>query len=328
MQSELVIRLKSTLGFCVTGQAPSDAPHQVRERYGIAFGIVAAVIWGAYLAVSRHGISVGLTAADLAFLRYTTAGVLLFPWLLRNGPISLGGIGWLKGGLLAILAGPLFVLVGASGFLFAPLAHSAVIQLGTLTLMGIVLSAIIIGERPGARRILGIAVIVIGLSATAGPAMLLGGSTAWKGDLLFACAGTMWALFTVLQRRWQIAPIAATAVVSVLSALFYAPAYLLMFGFAKLLSAGPVTLAQQVIVLGLLSGVVALFAFARAVEYLGPGRASFFPAAAPAIAILLGIPISGEIPNIWQIVGLLLLTAGLLLALQGSGGRTALRTAS
>lgn len=35
-----------------------------RERYGFVFGMFAAVIWGGYLAVTRQGIAVGLTAAD------------------------------------------------------------------------------------------------------------------------------------------------------------------------------------------------------------------------------------------------------------------------
>jgi len=312
----MAARLRNTLGFCITGRAPAGASQQVRERFGIAFGLVAAFIWGAYLVVTRQGIALGMNAADLAFLRYATAGALLLPWLLRNGPLSLAGVGWLKGSLLALLAGPAFVLVGASGFLFAPLAHSAVIQLGTVTLMGIVLSAVMLGERPGSRRLSGMAVILLGLATTAGPGVLAAGSVAWKGDLLFACAGMMWAMFTVLQRRWQIPPIAATAIVSVLSGLFYGPGYLLTFGFKGLAPVGPMVLAQQIIVLGILSGVVALFAFARAVEYLGAGRASLFPALAPAIAIVLGIPVSGEIPTVWQVTGLLLLSAGLLLAIQ------------
>ncbi|MGO7733180.1 DMT family transporter [Rhizobium leguminosarum] len=283
-----------------------------RQRQGLALGLLAAIIWGGYLAVSRSGIAAGLTAADLAFLRYVPAGVLLLPWLVTHAPLNLAGVGWGRGVILTFLLGPLFVLVGASGFHFAPLAHSAVIQLGSVTLMGILLSALLTGDRPGRQRLVGMMIIIAGLAITAGPGLFEGGSSAWIGDLLFATAGTMWAAFAALQRRWNLPPIASTAAVSVLSCGIYAPSYLLFHGPENLLAVGPAVLAQQAIVLGLLSGVVALFAFARAIEYLGPGKASLFPALAPAVAILLGIPISGEIPNYGQIAGLILLSAGLL----------------
>lgn len=287
-----------------------------RERYGLVFGMSAAVIWGGYLAVTRLGVAAGLTAADLSFLRYTTAGLIMLPWLLRHQPLSLGGIGWFKGAVLALLAGPPFVLVGASGFNYAPLAHSAVIQLGSLTLMGIMLSVIITRERTTRRRLLGVAIIITGLAVTAGPALLDGSSDAWKGDLLFATAGSMWALFTVLQLRWKTTPMTATSVVSVLSGLVYSPAYLATHGLSNLLRVDGSMLILQTIVLGVLSGVVALFTFSRAIEYLGAARASLFPAFAPAIAILIGIPLTKEIPTLWQVVGLVVLSAGLLLAIK------------
>lgn len=298
------------------GGVSRPLPQAMRERYGLAYGAFAATIWGGYLAISRQGIAAGLTAADLAFLRYATAGLLLLPWFISHQPLKLAGIGWMKGGALALLAGPLFVLVGASGFNFAPLAHSAVIQLGSLTLMGILLSLLLTGERSGRRRLLGVTIIVSGLAITAGPDLLAGGSSTWKGDLLFAAAGTMWALFTVLQRRWTVSPIAATAVVSVISGLVYSSIYIATHDLSALLHVGPAILTQQVIVLGALSGVVALFAFSRAVQYLGPARASLFPAFAPAIAILIGIPLAGEVPTALQMAGLAVLSLGLILAIQ------------
>jgi drug/metabolite transporter (DMT)-like permease len=298
----------------IAGLLPAGR-HQSHARRGAAFGLLAAVIWGGYLAVSRQGVSAGLGAADLAFLRYSVSGLLLLPWLVQRSPHRLAGVGWRKGTTLALLAGPPFVLAGASGYRFAPLAHGAVIQLGVLTLMSILLARILVGEQLGGRRAAGLAVVIAGLALTTGTGMFHGSSRAWIGDLLFACAGSMWALFTVLQRRWAIAPLSATAVVCVLSGAVYAPLYLMHGGLAFLAKASPAMLTEQVLVQGVLSGVIALFAFARAVEDLGPGRAALFPALAPAVAILLGIPLSGEIPTGLQIVGLVILSGGLFIAL-------------
>ncbi|MEK7456341.1 MAG: DMT family transporter [Pseudomonadota bacterium] len=291
-------------------------PARRQERQGIVFGLVASLIWGGYIAVTHQGMSAGLTSWDLAFLRFAVAGIVLLPWWLSHAPLTLAGIGLMRGIVLALLAGPLFVLVGASGFLFAPLAHSAVIQLGMVTLMGILLARIFNAERQTGRRALGTAFIVAGLAVTAGPSLLLASSQAWKGDMLFALAGTMWAIFTVLQRRWKVDALAATATVSVVSALIYVPLYLFWKGGGRLLEVSPLLLLQQAVMLGVLAGGVALFAFGRAVQLLGAARASIFPALAPAVAILLGIPLSGTVPTPWQLAGLVTLSIGLLLGVQ------------
>ena len=48
---------------------------------------------------------------------------------------------------------------------------------------------------------------------------------------------------------------------------------------------------------------------------LGVSRAVLFPAIVPAVSVLIGIPIVGEIPGALQIAGLVLVTAGLLVTI-------------
>lgn len=286
--------------------------HSRKGLAGIGFGLIAAAIWGAFIAVSRQGIGAGLQAADLAFLRYLSAGLILLPWLLRQKISSLAGIGWSRGLLLSFLAGPAFVMVGASGYLFAPLAHGAVIQLGTLTLLTVVLATCLLKEALGLQRGVGVLILICGLIVTAGPTLFQTGSSAWRGDILFACAGAMWALFSILMRRWQVNALAATAVVSVLSALIYTPLWLI-FACVQRLQTVPLWLViEQVVVQGFFSGVVALFCFSRAVHLLGASRAALFPALAPGAAMLIGIPLTGDIPTTMQILGLLIVSSGLL----------------
>jgi drug/metabolite transporter (DMT)-like permease len=280
---------------------------------GALWGLTAVMVWGCYLAFTRAGVSAGQAPADLAFLRFATAGLMLLPWLLRHAPMRAAGIGWRRAVVLTLLAGPLFILVGAAGFQFAPLAHGAVVQPASLTLGGVLLGAWILKDRLTRNRVLGVALIVAGLGCVAGPGLLLGGPTALIGDALFATAGLMWAVFAVLQRRWSVAPLAATAVVSVLSLMVYAPAYLILRGPAALLALPTGTLAMQIIVQGVLSGVVAVFAFGRAVQLIGPARAAVFPALVPGVAILIGIPITGELPLAVQVSGLVIVTLGLLI---------------
>lgn len=285
------------------------------ETFGIALGVATALIWGSYLAMARAGINSGLAAPDIAFIRYSVAGAIMLPWLLVHQPASLAGIGWRRGVVLALLAGPLFVLIGAGGYRFAPLAHGAVIQPATLTCGAMVAAAIVFHERLTLARMVGLATILVGLVVIAGPGLFVGTAITPVGDAMFAAAGLMWAGFTVLSKRWGINPMASTAAVSVLSALVFVPVYLAIVGPDPLMAVPFRVLGPQIIVQGVLSGVVAVLAFSRAVQLLGTGRASVFAAMVPAAAILLGVPIVGEIPTVLQGTGLVVVTIGLLVAI-------------
>ena len=58
-----------------------------------------------------------------------------------------------------------------------------------------------------------------------------------------------------------------------------------------------------------------MIAYSQAIRVLGVSRAVLFPAMVPAVSILIGIPIVGEVPNTTQIAGLLLVTIGLMAAI-------------
>lgn len=281
---------------------------------GFALGLLAALIWGGYLALARAGVAAGLAASDIAFIRYTVAGLVMMPWLLAHQPATLAGVGWRRGLMLATLVGPLFILIGVGGYSYAPLAHGAVLQPAALTLAGMGLAALVLGDRLTRARLAGALVIVLGLAVIAGPGLLNGGALTPLGDAMFVAAGLMWAGFTVLTRRWGIAPLAATAAVSVLSVLIYGPLYLGFVGVERLLAQPLSVLVPQIVVQGLLSGVVAVIAFSAAVQRLGAGRAAVFPALVPAVAIVLGIPIAAEWPTSLQMLGLGIVTLGLVLA--------------
>ena len=237
---------------------PSWRPTPVQA--GIGFGLLAALIWGSYLALARAGANQGLTAHDIAFLRFAIADPIMLPFLLRHSPATLAGVGWRRAAVLVLLVGPLFILVGVGGYQFAPLAHGAVFQPAALTLGGMALAALLLSDALTRTRIVGAATIIVGLALIAGPGLLAGGSSAPLGDVMFVAAGLMWALFTALARRWQIGPMAATATVSVLSAAIYVPWFLTAETFDRLAALPVGALAAQVIVQGALSGVVAVIA--------------------------------------------------------------------
>lgn len=283
-----------------------------RESAGFAWGMVAALGWGGYLAFARVGVAGGLAPLDFALLRYGVAGLLLLPVLLRRNPLRLGGIGWRRGLLLAALAGPPFILASTLGYRFAPLAHGAVVQPAALTLGAMLLAVLLLGERVSRLRWAGLGVVLAGLAVVSGAGLADG---AWRGDLAFAAAGLLWAGFTVASRRFRVDALGATAVVSVLGGVASLGLWLGFGDPAAMLAQGWRVLALQAVVQGGVVGVLAVYAFAQAVARLGAARAAMFPAMVPAIAVLFGIPVTGEWPEPAQWLGLGIVLAGLPLAM-------------
>ncbi|PWS37456.1 EamA/RhaT family transporter [Falsiroseomonas bella] len=280
---------------------------------GLGWGFCAALIWGGYLAFARAGVVGGIAPLDFALLRYGTAALLVLPVLPRLGLRDLGGIGWRRGAVLALLAGPAFILLATWGYRFAPLAHGAVVQPAVVTIATMALAVLLLRETIAARRWLGVGVVIAGLALVSGAGM--GNAGAWKGDLLFAAAGLLWALFTIACRAWRVDAWHATVAVAVLGGAAIIPVWLWLGDAPALAAQGWSVIATQALVQGALSGVLAVFAFGRAVVLLGPARAAMFPAMVPALAVLAGIPVAGEWPEPVQWLGLTTVLCGLPLAM-------------
>lgn len=287
-------------------------PSQGKLIEGLFYGLIVAFLWGGWLAVSYQGIADGMSAWDLALIRYCTSGLLLCPLLVLNKAVY--HIHWHKSLLLSLLAGPLLLWFALGGYSDSPLVHGAFVQLAVLILCSMLLSMMILKEKFSWLWITGVVVLLCGLMLIVEPGWQ-SGLHYFYDDLMFALSGVMLAVFILLLRLWHISAMSALILVSVYSALFYVPLYLLFKGPWYLLMMDSALLWQQVLVQGFLSGVVALFAFSKAALCLGTRRAAIFPALSPAIALGLGMPFSGQLPGMTQYAGVLLLLSGFVVAL-------------
>jgi len=295
----------------------TSAPDPARrlQLHGLAWGLLAAAIWASYTVLARLGVKEGLNPGDLTFLRFAPGALIMAPLLWRWGWRDLGGIGWRRGLLLTLLAGPGFSLLFMTGFSLAPLAHGAVIAPACQMLAGLALSAWLAHQRWTRESAMGAGCVVLGLTFMGGDSLLQQQSGATLlGDLLFALAGFCWGMFGALSRRWAVDPMRVTGVVVVLSFLMFAPVFLLLTDLGRLAAAGPGMLAMQVLAQGLGAGLIAVLAFSRAVALLGSARAAFFGALVPGAASLLAIPVLGEIPTLLQVMGIAAVVGGLLVA--------------
>jgi drug/metabolite transporter (DMT)-like permease len=283
---------------------------------GIAGGIAASLCWATAFTMAKHGIANGMTPADLALHRFIWPGIALLPFLARQGLSDLGGVGWGRGLVLMLLAGPLQAFLAYFGFTIVPLGHGTVIQPATATVMGVLLSALILREHLSVTRIAGTAIIVIGLAVFGAEALATIGTHGAGGDLLFVGAGTLWAFFSVALRQWKVHGMHALAVVSVLSLLIIAPLHGIVFGYQSMIAAGLTENLIQALAQGLVGGALPIYLYAHSVSILGAGRASMFVALVPVFSVVLGIVLIGEIPTAMRLIGLAIVLIGFRFAMK------------
>lgn len=282
---------------------------------GLLWGLLAASIWATYSVLARLGIKAGLSPGDLTLLRFLPGALLMAPMLVYWGLRDLAGIGWRRGLILSVLAGPGFSLLFMTGFSLAPLAHGAVIAPACQMLGGLVFSAWLAKQPLTRESVVGAGFVVLGLAFMGGDSLLHGeGGLTLLGDALFVAAGFCWGMFGALSRRWRVDPLRVTGVVAVVAFVLFAPGFFALADLGRLASAGAGMLTMQLLAQGFGAGLVAVLAFSRAVALLGSGRAGFFGALVPGAASLLAIPVLGEVPTMLQVLGIVAVVAGLLLA--------------
>lgn len=280
---------------------------------GALYGLAAVSIWSGWIVVARLGLRTSLTPWDIAALRFGVAGLLLLPYVLRKG-VALERLGWI--GLVAIvLGGGAPVLLANAGLLFAPAAHAGALFPGVMPLMVALLAAAILGEQFTTTKKIGFALILPGVIAIAwGTGGAIGSQSI--GHALFLGSGLAWAGYTVAMRRARLDGLHAAAIAAVGALLLYLPVYLLVAGvtFTK---ASWSDIALQAIVQGLLTAIISLVLYGRAVNLLGASSGAAFAALCPAMTALMAIPILGEWATPMDWMAIISISAGVYIV---SGG--------
>lgn len=301
----------STLTLPLLGQSER---HQFAK--GIAVGLVAASIGALYTVYARWGIARGLSSPDLTVLRFGVAGVLMLPVFAmafrRDSAQFLQR--WRVWLLVALFAGTPFGLLMFGALQFAPPSHAAVFPFTAMSVMGMVLGAVVLGDRMTYRRVVGIVVVLMGLVLISG---VDASSLTWNaamGDAMFVIAGTLWASFGIVLRKYRLDPLLATSVISISALCTYAPAYFWLTGASGLMQAEPNVFWVEVLVQGVIAGAGTLYTYSKMVSLLGPSRAAVFPALAPGLAALMAWPVLGHVPAFLEAIGLLVVISGLIVA--------------
>jgi drug/metabolite transporter (DMT)-like permease len=202
-----------------------------------------------------------------------------------------------------------FIAFLAAGLTHAPVSHAVALVPGFMPVIAGLWVGLAQGVRHPPRRRLGFVLMAAGAAwivvATSGGDL--------RGHLFFLAASTCFAVFTMTARRLALPPFVATGVVAGVSAVGLLPVYLLA-PVGRIGAAPWSEIALQVVVQGLLAGLLAIYAYARAIRLLGMATASASVALVPPGATLVGWAVLGERPALGEAAAVLVVAAGVLAA--------------
>ena len=307
---------------------------------GVVAAVVTILIWTSFIVFARASAKLTLTPLDIVFARMLGAAIILVPWgfwlvrkmkhsskvldktgvdkaysLLGFSPLPLNTT--LILGFFGALA---YAPLAYAGFFFAPAAHGAVLMPGTLPLFTALVAAIILGERFTRQRALGLVFIACGGLMVGGASLQTAfqGGDVWLGDVLFVCASSVWAVYSVLARQYKVDAVQATIAITVFGAMIYLPVYGALAYLNWLpsliqshLGDAPIReIMLQMVIQGMGSVVISGISFTMMLKHFGPVRSTMLTALVPSLASLGAVFFLGE-PLYWNLI------AGLLLALAG-----------
>ncbi|QIB33382.1 DMT family transporter [Ancylobacter pratisalsi] len=306
------------------GSAADSAanPSPLSDRLvGYGCALLAVCIWGGWIVSTRHAVHGHLPPATVGWLRFIVPATVLAPAWIKVGL-------WPRRGLIPFVicflgAGGLFFLLVANAMRFVPAADVGPLLPGTMPLIVALVSVLVFREWLGTARAIGFIFIALGVVALNGRSLLYPEDGAWVGHLLLLCGAAMWAGYTLAFRRTGMKTVEIVGLVGLWSTVILTPA-----GLPGVVSAIQEGYGEEVlfqlVMQGVLSGVVALVAFGVAIERLGSSRAAAFTGLVPALAALIAVPALGEHPDTAAILGVVGTGIGVVLASGafGQGRRT------
>ncbi len=206
-------------------------------RSGLWAAVVTVIIWTAFIIIARASAQHSLLPLDITWARIVGASIILLPWSWwtvrkqRRAQPHTGSFGgfsplpWRITVVTGFFGGFAYAVLAYNGFFYAPAAHGSVLMPGSLPLWTSVLAVFLLGERLHGYRVIGLAMILTGDLLVGGSSLwnAFDGGTVWVGDLLFMAASACWSTYSVLSRRFQLQPVAATMAITCFAFFSFVP---------------------------------------------------------------------------------------------------------
>ena len=276
---------------------------------GYAFVLITMCIWGGFTLTARLNALWNISAWDIVALRFTLAFIILMPiliyrkecaFLLKKEPF-----------ILAMIGGVIYCLFAYSAFHYAPTAHAAIFLNGCIPICTAIVAYFLLQQAFDKHTWISLAIMILVLCVMSILMYQETGVPFGVGDGLFFISAILWALFTVLLRKYQLSAWHAMCGVAIWSAVIYVPVYLLFLP-KHLFVPEPIHLISQTLFHGIFVVIIATLTYVEAIKRLGAFKAGSITNLAPFIAAILAVPILGESLSLAMVLGLIGMAIGAL----------------
>ena len=278
--------------------------------------IIANVIWGAASPIFKFALQ-NIPPFILAFIRFFFAGLLLLPFI-KKFDISLSRKEWIE-----LILGAFFGISVNITFFFWGLQRTESINAPIIASSGPVflffLSVLFLKERPQLKIFIGMIVALIGVMLIILSPVLFDGKTFAFGELqgnLFFVLATLAAVMHPLLQKNVIAKIGSfkvTFVSFLIGTVTFLPFMLMEFRSWSIFQLN--IQGWTGILFGVfLSSALAYFLFNYGIAKIKTQEVGLFTYIDPIIAVLIAIPLLGEIPTSHFFIGSALVFGGIFIA--------------
>lgn len=279
--------------------------------------VMTTLFWGGNFNVGR-AVSGEVPPLGLSFWRWMVAWMIIFPmayrpmWKRRHLLVE----HWFLLLLLAVTGVTLFNSLVYLGLQTTSAINASLMQSINPVLI-IMLSMLLLGHRPQGRQWLGVLVSLAGavVILTRGDPDVLQDLEFAPGDLLVLLAVFLWGLYTVLLIKLPLElrgmPVLGYTVT--VGTLLILPFYLYETLNGRPVPLTPTSIAS-ILYVAIFPSVLAYLFWNNATARLGPERTGQFSHLIPVFGILIATLVLGESLQTYHLAGILLVSAGLLLA--------------
>lgn len=280
-----------------------------QRTQGYIFLLITMCIWGGFTLSARLNALWHISAWDIVALRFSLAFLILMPILIIRKDTAF--LMQKQPFILAMIGGVIYCLFAYSAFHYAPTAHAAIFLNGCIPLCTAIAAWLLMKQAFDRHTWASFSIMVLALSLMSVLMYLETGVAFGFGDVLFGISAVLWAIFTVLLRKWQLSAWHAMAGVAIWSACVYVPIYLLFL--PKHLSVPePEHLLLQTLFHGIFVVIIATLTYVAAIKRLGAFKAGSISNLAPFVAAILAVPLLNEPLSIAMICGLVGMAIGAL----------------
>jgi drug/metabolite transporter (DMT)-like permease len=268
--------------------------------------MLVVCIWSGWITISRYGVHSSLTPADITFVRYLTAFILISPLILRYNWNNHKASHYLMVGLGI---GFPYTLVSFYGLEQIKASHAGVLVNGMLPVLGAIAAWFLLRQRVSNSKYLAIALLFLSNLVMAGGETFSLEQTV--GILLLLSAATLYTMHMIAIKRYHFEWSEVLITVPVVNTLLFFPCY--FFLPANLVHASFTDIVTQAFYQGVMVNIIALMLVAYAIKALGTITVSIYMSVVPITTALLAWLFLGEGLNSFELGGITGCSIGLFI---------------